>query len=186
VIRKSIKRGLNLQTYTPVSTIERSGQRWTVHTSRGAIDTHKVIAATNAYTSGCLPEFTDRIVPIRGAACSIRPAASHSLGGSEGPLRFTYGIRYGQGDFDYMIPRQGRGPIPGQGDKGLILGGAKSMFLHDKYLWYNNVRDDQEMPGVRRYFEDYMGKHFAGWDGDAGNVEQVWSGGECRTEFHSC
>jgi hypothetical protein len=92
-------------------------------------------------------------------------------------LRYTYGIRFGKGDFDYLIPRQGRG-IPGRGDKSVILGGAKSMFLKTIPDWYDNMNDDQEMPGARKYFEEYMTKYFAGWDGDAGNVEKVWSGGK--------
>lgn len=79
-----------------------------------------------------------------------------------------------------MIPRQGRGSIPGRGDQSLILGGAKGCFLSSPDEWYDNKYDNEEMPGVRKYFEQYMAKHFIGWNGnERGNVDHVWSGGEC-------
>lgn len=78
-----------------------------------------------------------------------------------------------------MIPRQGRGNVPGRGDHSIILGGAKGCFLKDTDEWYNNKRDDLEMPGVRKYFQGYMSKYFAGWGKtESGNVDRVWSGGE--------
>lgn len=74
-----------------------------------------------------------------------------------------------------MIARQGR-VTPGRGDRSIILGGAKSTFLKDHDMWYNNINDDELMPGAREYFEDFMPEKFAGWTGGAGNVDKVWSG----------
>lgn len=167
---------MNLQTYTPVTSIEsKTPTHSIVKTSRGDISATLVIAASNAYTASFLPDFRSKIIPIRGTASSIRPAQSHSLAGNPGPLKYTYGFRHGTGDVDYLIPRQGR-TISGRGDNSIILGGAKSTFLKHHERWYNNINDNEEMPGARKYFEDFMPKNFVGWNGDAGNVEKVWSG----------
>lgn len=166
---------MNLQTYTPVTGIVPDNERTIVQTSRGDISTKIVIAASNAYTSSFLPEFASKIIPVRGTVCAIRPATSHSLLGEKGPLRYTYGFRHGVGDTDYLIPRQGH-LIPGRGDTSIILGGAKSEFLKHHGSWYNNFNDNEEMAGVRGYFERFMPKVFAGWNGDARNVTKVWSG----------
>lgn len=83
-----------------------------------------------------------------------------------------------------MIPRQGRGRVSGRGDRSIILGGAKGCFLNDIDIWYDNKHDDEEMPGVKKYFEGFMEKHFVGWKGnERGNVDHVWSGGEYPKDF---
>jgi glycine/D-amino acid oxidase-like deaminating enzyme len=173
---------MNLQTYTPALGLDPSPSdpnRWVVHTARGDIDAETVIVTTNAYTSSLLPEFKEKIVPVRGTVCSITPAESHSPAGVRGTIPYTYGFRHATGDTDYMIARQG-GPVTGRGDRSIILGGAKSTFLRDEKLWYNNHHDDEEMPGARKYFEGFMKKHMADWNGNAqGNVDHVWSGGKC-------
>lgn len=172
---------MTLHTFTPVISIEQdTSVSTTVVTSRGHITAKAVIVASNGYTAGILPEFKNRIVPVRGTACSITPPSSHSLGSTPGPLKYTYGLRYRQGEMDYMIPRQGRGKIPGVGDRSIILGGAKGCYLKDIESWYDNIHDDKEMPGAREYFQGYMRKYFVGWerDDDKGNVDQVWSGSE--------
>ncbi|WWD00432.1 hypothetical protein V866_007345 [Kwoniella sp. B9012] len=180
LIHIAINKGLNLQTHTPVLSMKTSevySGQWEVVTPRGSITTSQVIVASNAYTSGFLPEFKELIFPVRGTACSITPAPSHSHGAHPGPIKYSYGFRHGAGDVDYMIPRQGRGRIPGLGDRSIILGGAKSRFLGDLSQWYNNKQDDQYMPGAQEYFEGFMKKYFVGWNGNEhGNVDRVWSG----------
>lgn len=187
VIRIGLKNGMNLQTYTPALGLDRSSSnpdRWVVKTPRGDIDTETVIVTTNAYTSSFLPEFKEKIIPVRGTACAITPAESHSPAGVRGTIPYTYGFRHATGDTDYLIARQG-GPITGRGDKSIILGGAKSAFLKDHKLWHNNRNDDEEMPGARKYFEGFMKKHFSDWNGNArGNVDLVWSGGEFNLTLH--
>ncbi|WVQ84845.1 hypothetical protein IAT38_007002 [Cryptococcus sp. DSM 104549] len=180
LLRIALRKGLNLQSHTPALSLSPSSTMglWDVATSRGTITTSSLIVATNAYTSGFLPEFKDLVIPVRGTACSITPPpASHAHGSLPGPIKYTYGIRHGNGDVDYMIPRQGRGRIPGVGDKSIIFGGAKSGFLGDVPQWYDNKRDDELMPGAVEYFQGFMGKHFSGWRGnEMGNVDRVWSG----------
>jgi glycine/D-amino acid oxidase-like deaminating enzyme len=182
VAKVNLKAGLNLQTHTPVQSISTasssSSALWTVNTSRGALQTQTLIVATNGYTSGILPDFRNKIVPVRGTACSITPPASHSIGSLPGPFRMSYGLRFSKGQSDYMIPRQGRGRIPGKGDKSLILGGAKGLFQHDEKVWYDSNRDDQQIEGARKYFEEYGRKHFVGWSGDGSEVDHVWTGSE--------
>lgn len=39
-----------LHSWTPVSTFERSGNGWIVHTSKGDISTDKIVLASNAHT----------------------------------------------------------------------------------------------------------------------------------------
>lgn len=209
---------LDIHTHTPVLSIESSrpcqsaasddstpdrSPSWTISTSRGIITTPNIIIASNAYTSGILPEFRDKIVPVRGTACSIIPPASHfprsmkppsdsstsdvetpsapaSATHDESmtagfPIRSTYGLRFGPGESDYLIARQKpeSDGTPGR----IILGGAKGCFQHQEKEWYDSVRDDQEMPGVRSYFEGYMQRIFQGWEGGGECVDKVWSGG---------
>lgn len=163
---------------TPASS---SSALWTVNTPRGSLQTRTLVVASNAYTSGFLPLFKDKIVPVRGTACSITPPASHTVGRAPGPFRMSYGLRHGKGQSDYLIPRQGRGRIPGKGDQSFILGGAKGLFQHDEKVWYNCTNDDEQIAGAREYFQAYGRKHFTGWSGDGSEVDHVWTGStSCR------
>lgn len=168
---------MNLQTYTPAIGLEKDGELWKVQTERGSIKAPLVVVSTNAYTSSVLPEFKDLIIPVRGTACSVTPPEGHQLGGLPGPFRYSYGFRYGQGEVDYMIPRQGRGRVPGVGDRSLILGGAKGAYLNDLGKWYNNKNDNEIIPGSEDYFKGYLQKVFKEWKGDETNVDRVWTGG---------
>jgi glycine/D-amino acid oxidase-like deaminating enzyme len=83
---------LNLQTNTPVVSVFPSGDgNWIVETGRGSVTTAKVVFATNAYTSTLLPEFTDKIVPVRGQCSAVVPTKPYS-GGSL--LTHTYSLRW--------------------------------------------------------------------------------------------
>jgi glycine/D-amino acid oxidase-like deaminating enzyme len=174
-------------TNTPADTLTTcpTTRKHTITTStRGSIVATSVITTTNAFTAGLLPRFQNRIIPVRGTACSIQPAPSHSLGSLPGPLRLSYGLSNGNGAMDYMICRQGRGRVPGHGDKSYILGGAKAIFAHDLPSWYNNIRDDEQIPGAVEYFQLQMQRRMKDWRGEKkpGNVDMVWSGGEKEME----
>jgi glycine/D-amino acid oxidase-like deaminating enzyme len=166
---------MNLQTHTGVTAIVDGPKGPIVKTTRGDISASLVIAASNAYTASFLPEFASKIVPVRGTVSATRPPVSHRPGGHPGPLRYTYGYRHGVGDTDYLIPRQGH-VAKGKGDTSIILGGAKSRLLKNHELWYDNINDNEEMPGARQCFEEFMPKTFVGWDGGADNIEKVWTG----------
>lgn len=67
---------LNLQTRTPVKSIQRSSDgSWSVKTSRGGIRTKQVLLTTNAYTGHLLPKFRKLIIPIQAQmSASIPPS----------------------------------------------------------------------------------------------------------------
>jgi glycine/D-amino acid oxidase-like deaminating enzyme len=83
VLEICLKKGLNLQTNTPVLEVSqvpsRGGEkekRWVVHTDRGLILAQKVILATNAYTPALYPPLSEFIIPTRGQVAAIRPGAN--------------------------------------------------------------------------------------------------------------
>ncbi|CAF4341989.1 unnamed protein product [Rotaria sp. Silwood2] len=168
LLNKSIEQGMNLQTNTPVLTAIRlpSGQ-WSIVTPRGTIYASKVIFAMNAYTAGVLPLFNNKIVPIRGTICRILPSVKFQ----QSPLKMTYSIRLKENQFDYMIPRQ-------TGDRSIILGGAKPAHISEMKIWYNNWDDSIEYNNdeSKKYFEEYMPKHFDAWGTDDGGCQQFWTG----------
>ena len=83
---------LNVQTNTPVISVSPSGNGgWTATTGRGSIEASKVVFATNAYTSALLPEFTGKIVPVRGQCSAVIPTKAYS---GERLLTHTYSLRW--------------------------------------------------------------------------------------------
>lgn len=59
--------GYDLFAWTPVQRVVKGkGKAWSVETKRGAIETDKVVFATNAYSQALIPELKDLIVPMRG------------------------------------------------------------------------------------------------------------------------
>lgn len=166
LLEKLLKKGLNLQTSTSVDSVSSSPDadgRWAVHTERGAVHASKVIYATNGYTASILPEYKDRIVPVRGI-CS-RIASPH---GPKTPhLVNTYGIRFDARNNDYLIPRA---------DGSIIVGGARQRFWHNRDRWFDNVRDDELVEEAVSYFDGYMQRHFRGWESSQATVTDVWTG----------
>jgi glycine/D-amino acid oxidase-like deaminating enzyme len=76
-----IKKGLNLQTNTPVVEVSQHRTRdtkkeWIVHTQRGNIKASKVILATNAYTAALYPPAAEFIIPTRAQVAAIRPGSN--------------------------------------------------------------------------------------------------------------
>ncbi|KAK8864743.1 hypothetical protein IAR55_001999 [Kwoniella newhampshirensis] len=72
------KLGLNLQTWTPASSITGTDNRWVVHTERGCIKTPTVIHATNAFAATLLPETETAIIPTPHMCDRVYPPASFS------------------------------------------------------------------------------------------------------------
>ncbi len=130
ILEKFIKKGrLNLQTKTPVNSIESlenrpstqtKGPRYAIHTPRGTIQARHVILATNAYTSHLLPEFEDLIVPERGIMTALLPPNNSK------PLEHSYGFVGANGanpiHDDYLVQR----PFEGVSNAGghLMFGGG--------------------------------------------------------------
>ncbi|PGH10161.1 hypothetical protein AJ79_05516 [Helicocarpus griseus UAMH5409] len=159
---------LNLQTHTPVTSISETPDpttgAWTVTTaSRGSIKTKKLILATNAYTAALAPQYTDRIVPIRGIC-------SHVVTPADKPAPYlpnTYSLQWGAEEYDYLIPRP---------DGSIIVGGGRRDYVADAESWYGNTDDSEVIRSAQGYFDGYMQRHFIGWEGSGAYTEQVWSG----------
>ncbi|KAK7457475.1 hypothetical protein CaCOL14_001504 [Colletotrichum acutatum] len=166
LLDRLLKKGLNLQANTPVTSISSTPDaagRWTIQTPRGAISASKVVVATNGYTAQVLPQYEDRIVPVRGLCSRIT-----TPGGPNGPhLVNTYGIRFDARNNDYLIPRA---------DGSIVVGGARQMFWHKRGEWFDNIRDDELVKGASPYFDGYMQRHFRGWEESGATTERVWTG----------
>lgn len=119
LLEMSLKKGLNLQTNTPVLEVSQArpevhGKRWLVSTERGDIAADHVILATNAYTAALYPPLADFIIPTRGQIAAIRPGSN--IAGNPA-LKRTCGMSDGVSG-DYFQSRQE--PFGGAGD--LIIG----------------------------------------------------------------
>ncbi|KLJ13115.1 hypothetical protein EMPG_09430 [Blastomyces silverae] len=159
---------LNLQTNTPVTGISQTPDpttgEWTVTTeSRGAIKAKKVILATNAYTAAIAPEYTGKIVPVRGVCSRILTPV-----GKPAPyLPNTYSLQWGAEGYDYLIPRP---------DGSIVVGGGRGSYISDLGNWYGNIDDTEPIKAGKGYFDGYMQRHFIGWEDSDAYTEQVWSG----------
>ncbi|KAI2463392.1 FAD dependent oxidoreductase [Annulohypoxylon bovei var. microspora] len=161
-----VRQGANLQTHTPVHEVSSAADGegyWTLSTSRGATKARRVVFATNAYTSGLLPEYDDAIYPARGAACRVvpRPLPEARLGScavevkSPATVDCYYGVRP---------------------DGSLIVGGAKTAFSARRDLWYRNYDDSTQIEPAVPYFPVWPRRTLAGWEGSTVEVDSVWTG----------
>lgn len=136
-----------------------------METSRGTVAAKKVVFATNAYTSSLVPQYQGKIVPVRGTCCRIAIPP-----GSQVPrLTNTYTLRLNAWDYDYLIPR---------GDGSIVVGGARSTFIHDEKNWYNVSDDSRVLEPAVRYFDGYMQRHFVGYENSHAYTDRVWTGSE--------
>ncbi len=170
----AVAKGLNLQTHTPVthvtSTLDGDG-RYAVTTPRGIITAKKVVFASNGFTAGILPEYSQKIVPCRGL-CSRIVAPDPD----KAPyLNNTYRLQWsGRDIYDYLIPRV---------DGSIIVGGAKSK-MSDKSVWYDNTDDSELIEPAKGYFDGYMQRQFVGWEDSGAYVDKVWTGSKSISSTH--
>ncbi|KAK1561554.1 FAD dependent oxidoreductase [Colletotrichum navitas] len=165
LLSKAIDAGVNLQTHTPVNTVTETPDKegyLTLSTPRGKIRAAKVVYATNAYTSSLLPEFVDKIVPVRGICSHITPGKQPSP-----LLPHSYIIRWSDTEYEYLIPKL---------DGSIVVGGARSKYYHDLPSWYNNVNDDQLIESAKTHFDGYMQRVFHGWEDSCATTSTVWTG----------
>lgn len=157
-----------MQTQTPVSRISKSpnsasAHRWQVDTPRGSVSARVVVLATNAYTSALAPQYKDTIIPVRGTCSRIVVPPD-----SDVPrLTNTYILRWDGSDYDYLIPR---------GDGSIVVGGARSAFIHDLKNWYDVSDDSRVLESAVRYFDGYMQRNFVGWENSHAYTDRVWTG----------
>lgn len=171
------KHGLNLQTHTPVRSVEpRAGKGWTVKTDRGDLATEQVVYATNAFTGTLLPEFVGRIWPFRGQCAAVVPTKAYA---GKNMLTHSYGLwssasRLSSGKYpasgDYLIQRPRDGVI--------IFGGARWSVSVDKLL--GNTDDSGRYLEMTEGLKEALPRYFEGF-GEAAVGEGLvydWSG-EC-------
>jgi len=82
-------------------------------------------------------------------------------------LNHTYGLNFADGSRDYIIPRP---------DGGVICGGAKSTYFHDRKSWENNWDDSTLLEPARAHFESVLQDNFRGWESSGAAVDYLWTG----------
>ncbi|KAF7312746.1 Fad dependent oxidoreductase [Mycena indigotica] len=153
------KHGLNIQSQTPVRKVTQEGNRWSLHTDRGIVDSAKVVFAMNAFTSTLLPEFSGHIWPFKGQCSAVLPPKSY-LGNIA--LQCTYSLNYG----DYLIQRPS--------DDIIIFGGARRAVPVEQLL--GNTDDESLLPAMTDTLKSSLPAYFADWAEGEGEVLHVWSG----------
>jgi glycine/D-amino acid oxidase-like deaminating enzyme len=166
LLSRLVKKGLNLQTHTPVTSVSEqpdSQGRWTVTTDLGTVLAKKVVFATNGYTSAIAKQFHEKIVPVLGICTRIvaqdQTKTQH--------LKNTYSLRFGKSKYDYMIARL---------DGSIVIGGAKTEFWDEPEHWYGISDDSKLIEPAVGYFDGLMQRHFAGWEDSGAYTEQIWTG----------
>ncbi|KAI9834771.1 MAG: hypothetical protein M1819_002857 [Sarea resinae] len=161
-----VAKGANLQTNTPVLHVSESRDSkglWTLTTARDSVKAKNVVFASNGYTSAIAPQYSQKVVPVRGICSRIvtpddRPPPH---------MVYTYAISQTSGRFDYLIPRA---------DGSIIVGGAKQVFLADRHHWYDVADDSQLIEPAKYYFDGYMQRTFTGWEDSGAYTDKVWTG----------
>lgn len=126
---------LNLQTTTPVTSLQKVDSGWIVHTPRGMLAAPKVLLCTNAYTSALIPEFSDLIVPVRGEMSALIPPASMKPANtSNHPLELSYVFlgneKQNINQDDYLVQHPFSTASSGQVGGELMFGGARMYAAH--------------------------------------------------------
>ncbi|KAL4957511.1 FAD dependent oxidoreductase [Aspergillus filifer] len=155
---------VNVQTSTPVTSVATNDGLHSIETPRGFVTASKVVYATNAYTSGLLPQYAPNIIPCRGICCHITVPSD-----KEHPfLPYTYLIRNASGTGQsYLITRP---------DGSVIVGGAQYSFEDQREQWYNVLDDSTLIEPAKNYYDDFMQRTFRGWDNSGAHVKEIWTG----------
>ncbi|KAK2757158.1 FAD dependent oxidoreductase superfamily protein [Colletotrichum kahawae] len=162
----AVRGGVNLQTHTPVTSVSDTQDAdgyWLVSTLRGVIKAKKVIFATNGYTAGILPEFREKIIPVRGICSRIAVPE-----GQQAPsLPSSYSVRHNAKGADYQITRP---------DGSIIVGGGRPAYWHKENEWYDNFDDSKMIQPAVTYFDGLMQRTYRGWEQSDASVDRVWTG----------
>ncbi|KIJ54418.1 hypothetical protein M422DRAFT_105725, partial [Sphaerobolus stellatus SS14] len=160
--------GLNLQTGTPVCSVESLGKSWVIKTDRGEIHSNKVIYATNAFTSTLLPEFEGKITSFRGQCAGIRPTKTYL---DSQMLTHTYCFHFGPplGISEAMIQRK---------DGTIILCGGRAKAAINDLLGQSD--DSVVLSAISDHLKGALKSYLDGWgiepEEDDERVVSEWSG----------
>ncbi|KAI1772827.1 FAD dependent oxidoreductase [Hypoxylon cercidicola] len=178
ILAGAVRDGANLQTHTPVHEVSETPDvegYWTVATSRGPAKARRVLFATNAYTSGLLPEYDDAIYAARGTVARVVPSSSSSSSSPSPPL--------GSCALQLKSPALVDSYYGLRADGSFIVGGARSAYGHlDSGVWYRNFDDATLIQPAVPFFDGWAGRTFVGWEGEGegkeakAKVESVWTG----------
>ena len=64
---------------TTMTHLERAGARWTVHTSRGGIDSGDIVVATNGYTGPATQDLRRRVIPVASNIIATAPLSPNLM-----------------------------------------------------------------------------------------------------------
>ncbi|KAJ7633405.1 FAD dependent oxidoreductase [Mycena polygramma] len=176
------RHALNLQTHTPVrSVLPRpgggGGAGWQVETDRGAVETGKVVYATNAFTATLLPEFVGRIWPFKGQCSLVVPAKAYAGRGmltSTCAQHLAEGSRGIQGEYLIQRPKDGL----------IVFGGARRAVPREELL--GNTDDSGTYPEITETLKEALPRYFEGWGEEAlgEGLIHAWSGVPYVGELH--
>ena len=180
MLELSLEKGLNLQTETPVLSMERSvagcqsgTPQWYVQTYRGTVRAKQVVLATNAYTNALHKGIADVgfLMPGRSQVSAVR--SKKSLAGHPA-LRKSVGLEdRGSGDY-FMVRAPG---LTGEGD--VLYGGGRFM-AEDRDM---GITDDSVVnPKIASYVKKSVPEVFGTetWGNQTKEVRD-WSGITCYT-----
>ena len=178
VVKLCLARGLNLQTCTPVTSIQKLEPGiWTATTPRGAITTKNLVLATNGYTAHLLPQMQTKIVPLRGQVTAHRPGPKLAQLHPDG-LPLTYSFIYSNG-YEYMIPRPRLPSVPDDFVGDIVIGGGIGALPNDGLSEFGETDDTVINEQNSKYLHDTTARYFgSNWgDGDsATRVRKEWTG----------
>ncbi|KAJ6626711.1 DAO-domain-containing protein [Mycena sp. CBHHK59/15] len=168
IMKKCLTEGLNLQTWTPVTSVTASANlpgMWDVNTDRGSVTTPTVVYATNAYTSAILPSFAKYIQPTAHMCNKVVPPPSFS--GTKA-LQNSYGVMAAGGGYGIVLFG---GSNPNQGKLTEYLNQDPSRLYNDSLSDFKPVTDA---------VIDLTSAAFEGWKDDTPapgqGPEYAWSG----------
>ncbi|KAJ9130957.1 FAD dependent oxidoreductase superfamily protein [Pleurostoma richardsiae] len=166
LLSMAVQRGVNLQTNTPVlmvSEAQDADGNWVVSTPRGQLKARKIVFAANGYTAGILPQYQEKIIPVRGI-CSRVTVPEGKIAPS---LPYSYSIRHSVKGADYQISRP---------DGSIIVGGGRPFYLHKGDEWYNVYDDSKLIEPAVQYFDGLMQRTYHGWENSGAKVDRIWTG----------
>jgi glycine/D-amino acid oxidase-like deaminating enzyme len=178
VLKLCLARGLNLQTFTPVTSISRLEPGiWTATTPIGTITAKNLILATNGYTAHLLPQMQTKIVPLRGQITAHKPGPKLAKIHPDG-LPTTYSFIYETG-YEYMIPRPRISSVPNDFVGDIVIGGGIGMLPGEGLSEFGETDDTVLNIMNSKYLHESTARYFGsnwGEDDPASRVRKEWTG----------
>jgi glycine/D-amino acid oxidase-like deaminating enzyme len=178
VLKLCLSRGLSLQTFTPVTKIQKLEPGiWTAVTPRGTMTTKNLILATNGYTAHLLPHMQTKIVPLRGQVTAHRHGPKLAGIHPDG-LPLTYSFIYTTG-YEYMIPRPRVASVPEEFVGDIVIGGGLGALPQEGLTEFGETDDTVINSLNAKYLQETTARYFgSNWGSDDPNqrVRQEWTG----------